>query len=328
MSSSRDIALPVTLTDVRTASDRLNGRVHRTPVQTSQTLDRCCRASVFLKCENFQRGGAFKLRGSYNRLLKLSSEQRKGGVVARSSGNHAQGVAIAAAELGIESIIVMPETSPLVKQEASTAYGANLLLAKGTSLDREVLAKRMAEERGAIYIPGYDDWDIICGQGTAALELFEDFGSFDVLLTPVGGGGLLAGTAIVAKALNEKVKVIGVEPEGADDARQSLKTGELVPQLNPSTIADGLRSSFGERPFQVARQLVDGIITVDDCQIIAAMRFVYERLKLVIEPSSALPIAALLNRKIACDQKRVGVIISGGNADLSELFGSLSPLDR
>ncbi len=310
--------MPVSYDDVRAAAQRLNGVAHRTPVVTSVTLDDAIGARVFVKCENLQRMGAFKFRGAYNRMVQMTPDERKRGVVAYSSGNHAQGVALAAKLLDIPAVIVMPRDAPESKLAATRGYGAEVALYERSEENRAVIAQGIADERGATIVPPYDDERIVAGAGTAALELLEDAGDLDIIVTPVGGGGLFSGTALAAHGRDPKIEVWGVEPAAGDDVKQSLEKGERVVISVPKTIADGLQTqSPGDVTFGVLREHAAGIATVSDEELIEAMRFVFERMKLVIEPSGAAGIAALLGRKIAVEGKRVGVIISGGNVDRS-----------
>jgi threonine dehydratase len=302
--------------DVRSAAGRLAGVAHRTPTVTSRTLDRRTGASAFLKCENLQRMGAFKFRGAYNRLLQLDADERRRGVVAFSSGNHAQGVALAAQLLGIPATIVMPTDAPPAKLAATRSYGADVVTYERAAMNRAEIAATIARERGATIVPPYDDPAIIAGQGTTALELIEDVGSLDVLLVCLGGGGLLAGCALAATALSPGVAVYGVEPAAGDDWLQSWQAGRIVSISLPNTIADGQRTQApGELTWPIVRALAAGIVTVSDDEIRAAMRFAFERLKLVVEPSGATALAALLTGKVHVAGKRVGVTISGGNVD-------------
>jgi threonine dehydratase len=305
----------VTLADVRAAAQRLSGVAHRTPVMTSRTLDARCGAGVFLKCENLQRMGAFKFRGAYNRLAQLSAAERERGVVAFSSGNHAQGVALAAQLLGIPATIVMPENAPAAKRAATLEYGAEIVFyASGTN--REELAATIARERGATLVPPYDDDAIIAGQGTVALELLEEVERLDFLIVPTGGGGLTAGCALAATALQPQIQVYGVEPEAGDDFARSFASGERIEIAVPDTIADGQRTRApGRLTFPIVKRLCAGILTVSDEQLREAMRFAFERLKLVIEPSGAAALAAVLNAKLNVTGRRVGVVLSGGNVD-------------
>ncbi|MCC7510509.1 MAG: threo-3-hydroxy-L-aspartate ammonia-lyase [Planctomycetes bacterium] len=307
-----------TLEDIRAAARRIAGVAHVTPVHTSRSVNEHVGAEVFFKCENFQRVGAFKFRGAYNALSQLSPEQRKGGVLTYSSGNHAQAVALAGKLLGIATLIVMPDDSPEIKQRATRGYGAEIVLYNKRERTREELGGKLARERGMTIIPPYDHADIIAGQGTCALELHEQAPGLDVLLAPCGGGGLLSGCAVATKALNPACEVIGVEPATADDATRSFKKGELQTVLNPPTIADGARTpSLGELTFPLLLEYVDEMVTVPDTSIVAAMRFLWERMKLVVEPTGALAYAAIHSSKLKRKGKRIGVIISGGNVDIA-----------
>lgn len=305
----------VTFADIEAASFRLHGVAHRTPVMTSRTLNQRVGAQVFLKCENFQRVGAFKFRGAYNAISLLSDAGKARGVLTYSSGNHAQGIALASQLLGVQATIVMPENAPATKRAATEGYGAHVVEYDPAAADRKTLAEALADEHGYVVIPPYDHPHIIAGQGTAALELFDTAGDLDMLLVPCGGGGLLSGSAISARALAPGCRVIGIEPEVADDATRSFRTGVLHTVHNPPTIADGTRTPFlGEITFPLVRQHVDDMQTVSEDAIKEAVRFLFYRMKLVIEPSGALGVAALLSGAVAA-QGRVGVIISGGNID-------------
>ncbi|CAN5899531.1 threo-3-hydroxy-L-aspartate ammonia-lyase [soil metagenome] len=308
-------ALP-TLDSVREAAARLHGVANRTPVLTSRTLDERVGARVFLKCENFQRAGAFKFRGAYNTIVRLAEEERARGVLTFSSGNHAQAVALVGRLLGVRTAIVMPENAPAAKLAATRGYGAEVILYAPEETTREELAGRLREERGMTVVPPYDHPDVVAGQGTAALELIEEVGPLDALLAPCGGGGLLSGTALAAKGISPGCRVIGVEPEVADDATRSFRTGELQRVHNPPTIADGLRTpSLGRITFPLVRQHVDEMRTVSEAEIAAAMRFLWTRMKLVVEPSGAVSVAGLLAGEVPGE--RIGVIISGGNVDMA-----------
>lgn len=317
--------LPVTFDDVAAAGRRLEGVAHRTPSVTSRTLDAATGSRAFLKAENLQRMGAFKFRGAYNRLVQLSPQERAGGVVAFSSGNHAQGVALAAQILGIHAAIVMPTDAPRAKVEATRGYGAEIIPYERAKEDRAAIAKRVAQERGATVVPPYDDPRIIAGQGTVALELIEDAGPLDALLVCVGGGGLLSGCTLAATALSPGIEVWGVEPEAGDDWKQSLARGERVTIPLPQTIADGMQTtSPGEIPFAIFSRLGAGIVTVSDDELRKAMRFAFERLKLVVEPSGAAALAALLFGKIPARGRRIGVTLSGGNVDPQTFAAALT----
>jgi threonine dehydratase len=310
------MAFAVELLDVVQAATRLRGVAHRTPAVTSATLDARTGATVFAKAENLQRMGAFKFRGAYNRIVQLAERERAAGVVAYSSGNHAQGVALAARLLGLRATIVMPADSPAAKQAATRGYGAEVVLYDRWTEDRAAIARGIAEERGAVLVPPFDDPRIIAGQGTAALELIEDVGALDVLLVPLSGGGLLAGSALAATGLAPGIAVYGVEPAAGDDWVRSLAAGERVTIPVPDTIADGLQTTApGELTFPIVRALCAGVVTVSDDELCAAMRFAFERMKLVVEPSGAAALAALLNGRVEARGKRVGLILSGGNVD-------------
>lgn len=313
---------------IKAAYDRLNGIAIRTPIMTSGTLNNLTSAEIFLKCENFQKVGAFKFRGAYNAMSQLTDSEKSKGVITHSSGNHAQALALAANKLGINSIVVMPETSPKVKKDAVRNYGAKIVECKPTLQDREETTKKLIEEHGFTFIHPYNNWNIIYGAGTAAYELLEDVKDLDIILAPVGGGGLLSGTSLASKNFStetsSKIKVYGVEPLNADDAYRSFMTGKIVPSENPNTIADGLLTSLGEKTFETIKKNVDGIITVSEKEILDAMRFLWERMKIVVEPSGAVSVAGVLCRELEKEikNKRVGVIISGGNIDLSLFFNS------
>ncbi len=306
--------LPVTFADVQRAAERLRGVANRTPVMTSRTFNALTGRAVFFKCENFQRGGAFKFRGAYNRLSQLSDEQKRRGIVAFSSGNHAQGVALAAHILNIPATIVMPDDAPRVKLDATRGYGAEVVLNNRQTTSREEIARKLAEERGLTLVPPFNDPHIIAGQGTAALELLEEIPDLDALVSPIGGGGLISGCAIAAKAMRPQIKVFGVEAEGADDAKQSLQRGEIVHIEPPTTIADGIRTqTVGALTFAIMRELLSDVVIVSDDEIMDALRFVIPRMKIVVEPTGAVPIAAVMQNRIPANLKRVGVIVSGGN---------------
>jgi threonine dehydratase len=307
---------PVTLDDVRDAAARLKGIAHRTPVLRSRTLDALAGAEILLKCENLQRVGAFKFRGAYHAASRLTPGQLARGIAAYSSGNHAQAVALAARELGTTAVIVMPEDAPPSKRDATAGYGAEIVTYDRYTGDREAIAEALAAERGLSLIPPYDHPHVIAGQGTAALELVEETGPLDALIAPVGGGGLIAGSATAAKGLHPGTRVIGVEPEAGDDTKRSLEAGRRVAVPVPRTIADGQAlPTPGELTFSLNRRLLDGIVLVRDDEIRDAMRFAFERLKIVLEPSGATPLAALLTGRAGRLAGRVGVILSGGNID-------------
>ncbi|MED7927167.1 threo-3-hydroxy-L-aspartate ammonia-lyase [Nonomuraea sp. LP-02] len=315
-------ALPVTLDDVRDAAARLKGVAHRTPVLRSRTLDALAGAEVFVKCENLQRVGAFKFRGAYNAISRLTPEQLARGIATYSSGNHAQAVALAARELGSSAVIVMPEDTPLLKREATAGYGAEIVTYDRYTGDRVAIGEALAAERGLTLIPPYEHPHVIAGQGTATLELIEEAGELDALVVPIGGGGLIAGSATAAKGLLPGIRVIGVEPEAGDDTKRSLAAGERVSIPIPRTIADGMAAEIpGELTFSINKRLVDEVVLVSDDEIRQAMRMAFERLKTVVEPSGATPLAALLAGRLGGrlggePPRRIGVIASGGNVDV------------
>jgi threo-3-hydroxy-L-aspartate ammonia-lyase len=307
---------PVTAEDVRAAAAQIKGVAHRTPVMRSRTLDGLVGAEVFVKCENLQRVGAFKFRGAYNAISRLAPEQLAKGIAAYSSGNHAQAVALAARELGSTAVIVMPADTPASKAAAVAGYGAEIVTYDRYTEDRVAIGEKLAADRGLALIPPYEHPHVIAGQGTAALELLEDAGALDALVVPVGGGGLIAGSATAAKALRPGIRVVGVEPEAGDDTKRSLAAGERVSIPVPRTIADGQAADIpGELTFSINRELVDGIVLVSDDEIRDAMRFAFERMKIVVEPSGATPLAALLAGRLDPPPARIGVIVSGGNVD-------------
>lgn len=308
-----------TFSNVEQAHKRIRSQIHRTPVLTNRQVNERAGASVFFKCENFQKVGAFKFRGASNAIISLSDEEAAAGVATHSSGNHAQAVALAAKLRGIPAHIVMPESAPEVKKKAVKGYGANVTMCESTLEGRESTLAKVVEKTGATFIHPYDNAHIIAGQGTSAIELIEDQSELDIILAPVGGGGLISGTAIAANGLNPCIKVIGCEPEIADDAYRSFKTGTLQPVERTDTVADGLRTSLGELTFACIQQHLHDIVTVSEEQIIEAMRFVWERMNIIIEASCAVPVAALFHDKIDAQYKRIGLIITGGNVDLDHL---------
>jgi threonine dehydratase len=315
----------LTLDDIRAAAKRIAGTAHRTPVLTSRTLNDRVGAEVFLKAENFQRIGAFKFRGAFNAISRLTEEQLARGVAAYSSGNHAQAVALAARLAGTSAVILMPTDAPPTKMAATRGYGAEVVTYDRYAQDRAALAQQLAEERGLTLIPPYDHYDVMAGQGTVALELIEEVGPLGALLVPIGGGGLIAGCATAATALSPGIRVIGVEPAAGDDTARSLAAGKRIEIDVPRTIADGQAiATPGELTFAVNKELVDSVELVSDDEIRAAMAFAFERLKIVVEPSGASALAALLNGRIKALPDRVGVVISGGNVGLErflELLG-------
>lgn len=309
--------LPITFEDVQAAARRIAGIANRTPVLTSRTFDAMAGANVFFKCENYQRAGAFKFRGAYNHLSTLPEDAKSRGVVAASSGNHAQGVALAAKLLGVPCTMLMPDDAPKSKAAATAGYGATVRMYNRLRDLPEIAVREAAEPTSAYVVPSFDDPYIMAGQGTAALELLQEVPDLDVVITPLGGGGLLSGTATAVRGLNSKARILGVEPEGADDWVQSLRSGERVMIDPPATIADGVRTRQpGRLTFEVVRALVDDLVTVTDEAILEATRFMVMRMKTVVEPTGAIPAAALLSARVGdVAGKRVGVIVSGGNVD-------------
>ncbi|BAY93852.1 MULTISPECIES: threo-3-hydroxy-L-aspartate ammonia-lyase [unclassified Tolypothrix] len=310
----------VTINDVQAAQERLLGIAHLTPVLTSTTVNERTHSQVFFKCENFQRTGAFKFRGAYNALAQLSATQKHQGVLTFSSGNHGQAIALAGKLLNIPATIVMPDDAPAVKQTATRGYGAEIILYNRHTTNREELAQNLASDRNLTLIPPYDHPHIIVGQGTAALELIQEVGELDLLLVPCGGGGLISGCAIAAKALLPNCRVIGVEPELADDATRSFHSKTLQTVTNPNTIADGARTPYlGKITFPLVLNYVDDMVTVSESAIITTMLFIWERLKIVVEPTGVLGTAALLTGVVKAPGAKIGVIISGGNVDLGQI---------
>ncbi|MBP8292309.1 MAG: pyridoxal-phosphate dependent enzyme [Caldilineaceae bacterium] len=307
------------LSAIRTAAARIRPYAHRTPVMTCASLDTQVGAQLFLKCENLQKVGAFKFRGATNAVFSLSDTEAARGVVAHSSGNHAQALALAARRRGIPAYIVMPDNAPAVKKAAVAGYGGQITFCAPTLAAREATQAAVVAATGATVVHPYNDVRVIAGQGTATLELLEDVPDLDVILAPVGGGGLLSGTAIAATELSPNIRAIGVEPAGADDATRSLAAGSIIPSLQPQTIADGLLTSLGDLTFPIIRDRVEQIVTVSEEAIVAAMKFIWERAKLIVEPSAAVPIAALWEQRVDLSGLRVGVILSGGNVDLGRL---------
>jgi threonine dehydratase len=300
---------------VRAAQKRLQGHAHVTPIMTSRTLDQLTGAQIFLKCENFQRMGAFKFRGAYNAMSRLTDDQKKHGVITHSSGNHAQAVALVGRLLGIKTVVVMPDDAPVIKRTATEGYGAAVIEYDPEETTREKLSKDLEIEHGYTLVPPYDHIDIVAGQGTAAMELLDKHDSLNMLLAPCGGGGLLSGCGVAAKGKKPNCRVIGIEPELADDATQSFHSGKLHTVNNPPTIADGTRTpSLGEVTFPLVREYVDDMKTVSESAIIEAVKFLFYRMKLVVEPSGALGVAALLSGQVQ-PRGRVGIILSGGNID-------------
>jgi threonine dehydratase len=318
--TTTDILTLPTFDDVERAAARLSGVAHRTPVVTSRTVDRRCGASVFFKCENLQRCGAFKFRGAYNALAGLDERQRRRGVVAFSSGNHAQAVALAGQLLDCPRVVVMPSDAPAVKRNATLGYGAEIVQYDRETESREAIGRRLADERGLAVIPPYDHEYIVAGAGTAAFELFADVGPLDLLVVPCGGGGLLSGTILSSEALSPGCRVIGVEPLAGDDATRSFRLKSLQTADNPQTVADGARTvSLGRITFAIVTARAADMVTVDDRALLRSMFFLWERLKLVVEPTGALGAAAVFDGRINVRGLRVGVILSGGNVDFSQV---------
>ncbi|AJC20931.1 threo-3-hydroxy-L-aspartate ammonia-lyase [Pandoraea pulmonicola] len=310
--------LAITYGDVVAAHDRIREAAHRTPVLTSRTADAMTGAHLFFKAENFQRMGAFKFRGAYNAISQFTAEQKRGGVLAFSSGNHAQAIALSARELGVPAVILMPQDAPQMKIDATRGYGAEVILFDRYKEDREALAQRLATERGMTLIPPYDHPHVMAGQGTATKELIEDAGELDVLVVCLGGGGLLSGSAVAARALNPNIEIYGVEPEAGNDAQQSFRTGKIVHIETPRTIADGAQTQhLGEYTFPVIRSLVDDILTVTDDELVQTMQFLASRMKIVVEPTGCLAAAAVLQGRLEVRDKRVGILLSGGNVDMA-----------
>ncbi|MGO9770652.1 MAG: threo-3-hydroxy-L-aspartate ammonia-lyase [Roseiarcus sp.] len=315
--------LAISFDDIERAQKRLAGVAHRTPVLTSKTADERTGARLFFKCENFQRTGAFKFRGAFNAISQFTPAQRANGVVAFSSGNHAQAIALSARLLGVKAVIVMPTDAPAIKLAATRGYGAEVVLYDRYAEDREAIGRRLAEERGLTLVPPYDHPQVMAGQGTAAKELIEDAGPLDLLIAPLGGGGLLSGCATAAKAMLPGCSVIGVEPAAGNDGQRSFRSGRIVHIGAPDTIADGAQTQhLGTLTFPVLQRHVDDILTVDDAELVEAMAFFAGRMKIMVEPTGCLGAAAVFGRKLDVGGKRVGIVLSGGNVDLKR-FASL-----
>jgi threonine dehydratase len=312
------VQLP-TYTNIEKAHDRIRPHIHHTPVYSSQSINQIVGAELFFKCENLQKVGAFKFRGACNSVFSLTPEEAKNGVCTHSSGNHAAALALAARMRGIPAYIVMPENAPEIKKLAVAGYGAQITFCQPTLDARESTLKMVAAKTGATEIHPYNNFNVICGQGTAAKELIEEIGALDLVIAPVGGGGLLSGTALSTKALLPGALVIGAEPAGADDAFRSFYSKTLIPSVDPKTIADGLLTSLGSLTFPIILNEVDQIVTVSEERIVTAMRMIWERMKIIVEPSSAVPLAAILENNSSFSGKRIGIILSGGNVDLGRL---------
>ena len=310
-----DLQIP-TLEELKAAREKVKPFVHQTPVLSSGLINEIVGAELYFKCENFQKVGAFKFRGAINAVLQLTDEERNQGVATHSSGNHAQALALAAKMNAVKAFIVMPTSAPKVKSDAVRDYGAEIIWCEPNLASRESTLAEVVTKTGATVIHPYDNHQVICGQSTATQELLEDLSDLEVIVAPVGGGGLLSGTALAAKYLNPIIKVYAGEPEGAADAYESFNTGTLVPSVDPKTIADGLLTSLSDRTFNIIKQKVDDIFTANDEEILEAMHLIWERLKIIIEPSSAVPLAIILKNRQKFAGKRIGIILSGGNVDL------------
>ena len=308
-----------TLSDIQSAYYRIRPFIHRTPVLTSQQLNRMFDCELYFKCENFQKVGAFKFRGATNAVLSLTEKQKEHGVVTHSSGNHAAALALAAGINGIKAFIVMPENAPAVKKDAVAGYGASITFCEPTLQSREENCRSIMEREGATLIHPYDNFNVICGQGTASLELLEEKNDLDIIIAPIGGGGLMSGTSTCAKGISSRIIVIGAEPQNANDAWKSFKSGILTPSVNPLTIADGLLTSLSELTFSIIRRNTDDIFTVREESIASSMKLIWERMKIIIEPSSATVLAAISENPGFFRGKRVGLILTGGNVDLRKL---------
>lgn len=308
-----------TFSDIEKAHELIRPYIHRTPVMTSQSINAMVGAQLFFKCENLQKVGAFKFRGACNSVFSLTDEEARNGVCTHSSGNHAAALTLAARMRGIPAYIVMPSNAPEIKKKAVAGYGAHITYCEPTLAARESTLKQVADQTGATEIHPYNYFNVVCGQGTAAKELIEETVGLNIVMAPVGGGGLLSGTALSAKAMLPHVKVIAAEPTGADDAFRSFQSKTLQPSVAPKTIADGLLTSLGDITFSIILNEVDEIVTVSEEKIVEAMRMIWERMKIIVEPSSAVPLAAILENKIDVKGKRTGIILSGGNVDLGKL---------
>jgi threonine dehydratase len=308
-----------TLAEIQEAAKRIESYIHRTPVMTCKAINEMVGAEIYFKCENFQKAGAFKARGATNAVFSLSEQEVSNGVATHSSGNHAAALALAAKSRGVKAYVVMPRTAPKVKKDAVKGYGATIFFCEPTLAAREETLAKVVGQTGAAAVHPYNDLKIITGQATAALELIRDTPHLDLIMAPIGGGGLTCGTALAIHYLSPGTKAIAAEPDGADDAYRSFRSGKLVPSENPKTIADGLLTSLGDKTFPIVREYVDDIVTVSEEGIIDAMRCIWERMKIVVEPSSSVPLGALLTRKLDARGKRIGIILSGGNVDLAKL---------
>ena len=304
---------------IRDAAERIRPYIHRTPVMACEALSEMTGAEIFFKCENFQKVGAFKFRGAVNTVFSLSEDEIKRGVTTHSSGNHAQALALAARERGVKACIVMPENAPRVKVEAVRGYGGDIIFCEPTLEAREKTVEAVKAKTGAAFVHPYNDYRVIAGQGTCAMELLDEIGDLDVVMAPVGGGGLISGTAIATSALSPETKIVAAEPSGADDAYRSVREGRRLPSVNPQTIADGLRTSLGDLTFPIIRECVHEIVTVAEKSIIDSMRHIWERMKIIVEPSGVVPFGAVLEKSAQFKGRRIGIILSGGNVDLDRL---------
>jgi len=318
MSVKKKITIPE-INAIREAAERIRPYIHRTPVMECKALNAMAGAELFFKCENFQKIGAFKYRGAVNAVFSLSDEEIQKGVATHSSGNHAQALALAARKRDARSYIVMPENAPGVKIDAVRGYGGNIIFCEPTLEAREQTLDSVLERTGAVFIHPYNDIGIIAGQGTCAMELLDEIKGLDVVMAPVGGGGLISGTAIATRSISPGTRIIAAEPAGADDAHRSFKSGEFVPSIDPETIADGLLTSMGDLTFTIIKEYVHDIITVEEENIVNAMRHIWERMKIIVEPSGAVPFGAVLENSTRFKGKRIGIILSGGNVDLNKL---------
>ena len=307
------------LDEIRAAAERIRPYIHRTPVLTCRAINAMVGTEIYFKCENFQKAGAFKFRGAANAVFSLAGDEASNGVATHSSGNHAAALALAARTRGVRAYVVMPRTAPQVKKDAVAGYGAEITFCEPTLAAREQTLAKVVERTGAAVVHPYNDYRIIAGQATAALELMEEVADLDIVMTPIGGGGLTCGTALYVKYTHPQTRVIAAEPMGADDAYRSFHAGRLIPSENPRTIADGLLTSLGDKTFPIVSEFVDDIVTVSEEGIIRAMRCVWERMKIVVEPSAVVPLGALLTGRLDVADKRVGIILSGGNVDLGKL---------
>ncbi|MDA3952929.1 MAG: pyridoxal-phosphate dependent enzyme [Bacteroidales bacterium] len=305
--------------DIKDAHERIKAFIHKTPVFSSTSLNEILNVDLFFKCENFQKVGAFKFRGATNAVRLLSADEAKKGVTTHSSGNHAAALSLAAEQLGVPAYIVMPENAPEIKKKAVEGYGAKITYCEPTTKAREETSSLVQKETGATFIHPYNNFNVVCGQGTAAMEFLNEVNDLDVIIAPVGGGGLMSGTVISSKAIKPNIKVYGAEPLNADDACRSLKKGLIFPALPPNTIADGLLTSLGSLTFQILHEKLDGIFTVKEETIKKAMRMIWERMKIIVEPSAAVPLAAIIENKDLFKGQKVGLILSGGNVDLDNL---------